>query len=148
MRKKKQHCIQFNTQINGMYSSLSISFSFFWLYFCISVSQPLYLVELVFLHSFTFWLSFSMIPSSYFSFLHFASGFQTGIWENLIHWKGPNKSLRASKCLWKYFLNVHIVTDISHILCEWIHEYSETIKCFLHCATYLKRNRQTEKIYF
>lgn len=117
-------------------------------YICISVCQPLCLVELVFLCSFTFWLSFSMIPSSSFSLLHFAFGFHTGMWENLIQWKGSNKSLQASKCLWKNFLNVHIVTDISYIVCGWIHGYSETIKCFLHCATHLKRNKQTEKNYF
>lgn len=63
-------------------------------------------------------------------------------------WKGPNKSLQASKCLWKNFLNVHIVTDISYTVCGLIHEYSETIKCFLHCATDLKINKKTEKNYY
>lgn len=40
------------------------------------------------------------------------------------------------------------LSDISYIVCGWIHRYSETIKCFLHCATYLKSNKQTEKNYF
>lgn len=98
--------------------------------------------------SFTFWLYFSMIPSSCFSLLHFVSGFHIGMWENLILWKGTNKSLQVSNCLWKYFLNIHTVIDISDIICGWIHECNGTVKCFLHRASYLQRNKQTEKNYF
>lgn len=62
--------------------------------------------------------------------------------------KAQIRAFKASKYLWKYFLNVHIAKDISYTVCGWIPGYSETMNCFLHCATYLKRNKQTEKNYF
>lgn len=116
--EKRQHCTQSNTQINGMYPvSSDVNLPLSSDYICISVCQPLclYLVELP---SFTFWLSCSMIPSSCSSLLHFASDFHTDMCKTLIQWKGSNMSLQASKRLWKYFLNVHIVRYF--IYCIWM----------------------------
>lgn len=149
MRKKRQQTLYAIRYSNKWQVSFVVNLPLFLSsdYICISVCQPLSLVELV--PSF-----FHFLTVLFYDFILLFFSPSLCLWfphrhvENLIQWKGPNKSLQASKCLWKYFLNAHIITDY-FIYCMWMDtRYSETIKCFLHCATYLKRNKQTEKNYF
>lgn len=141
--KKRQHSTQSNTQINGMYIVSS------------DVNLPLFLLTI-----FAF-QSVSLSVSSRASFFHFLTVL---FYDSILLFFCP------SLCLWfphRHVKKPHSVkrpkykpssiqstswmstlSDISYIVCGWIHGYSETIKCFLHCATYLKRNKQTEKNYF
>ena len=103
-----------------LYPLLSTSLSLF-LYRHFSLSASLSLAELSFLRSFTSDCPFLWFhPPAFLSFtLPLVPTQAYG--KDLIQRKGPKKSLWASKCLWKYFWNVHTVTDISYIACGWIH---------------------------
>lgn len=82
----------------------------------------------------------SQTPASWYPLLHFAHGFHIGTWENLILWKGTNKSLQAPKCLWEHILSLHTVIDVEIQM--------RLFYVFLHCAINLQRNMQTKKNYF
>lgn len=148
MRNKK-HWTQSDTQINGRYPSLSISLSFFLL--TIFVFQSLSLSVSSWACSFVLSLPdcpfLSFHPPVFHSFtLPLISTQACG--KMSFNETAPIRAFKHPNML------VKVLLECPHchryfIYCMWMNtRYSETIKCFLHCTIYLKRNKQTEKNYF
>lgn len=131
----------------GILRCLSPSLSFFWLYLYFSLSASLSLVELVpsFFHFLTVLFYHSIL-------LFFTPSlclwFPQACGKISFSETAPIRTFKHLNML------VKVLFECPHchryfIYCMWMNtRYSETIKCFLHCATYLKRNKQTEKNYF